>query len=97
MKDNKAEYCSCGFPQSYPIPHEHDLSEREKRIKEACRKQGALKAYKEIVERDKLIYDALDSSDKYLIDEIIEVNHGKLIKYIEKRIKELEEEGVEQK
>jgi hypothetical protein len=23
---------ACGFPQSYPIPHEHDLSDREKQI-----------------------------------------------------------------
>lgn len=24
--------CNCGFPQSYPIPHEHDQTEREKVI-----------------------------------------------------------------
>lgn len=28
-------YCSCGNPQSYPIPHIHDLSEREKQIYDA--------------------------------------------------------------
>jgi hypothetical protein len=33
-KKEKAErkLCSCGFPQSYPIPHEHDRTEREKAI-----------------------------------------------------------------
>jgi hypothetical protein len=25
-------FCSCGFPQSYPIPHEHDQTDREKLI-----------------------------------------------------------------
>ncbi len=29
---NKVKLCPCGFPQSYPIPHEHDLTEREKQI-----------------------------------------------------------------
>ena len=29
------ELCSCGMPQSYPIPHEHDLTDREKRIRDA--------------------------------------------------------------
>ncbi len=28
----KGDLCSCGFPQSYPIPHEHDRTEREKQI-----------------------------------------------------------------
>lgn len=31
-KDVEREMCSCGFPQSYPIPHEHDQTEREKQI-----------------------------------------------------------------
>ena len=31
MSEEK-EMCSCGFPQSYPIPHEHDQTEREKVI-----------------------------------------------------------------
>ena len=26
------EICPCGFPQSYPIPHEHAQTEREKQI-----------------------------------------------------------------
>ena len=26
------QVCSCGMPQSYPIPHEHDQTEREKAI-----------------------------------------------------------------
>lgn len=25
-------FCACGFPQSYPIPHEHDRTDREKLI-----------------------------------------------------------------
>lgn len=29
---SKQEFCSCGMPQSKPIPHEHDLTDREKRI-----------------------------------------------------------------
>lgn len=29
------ELCSCGMPQSHPIPHIHDMSEREFRIYEA--------------------------------------------------------------
>ncbi len=28
----KVEYCSCGFPQSHPLPHEHDRTKREKAI-----------------------------------------------------------------
>ncbi len=28
----KKEICPCGFPQSHPIPHEHDRTEREKQI-----------------------------------------------------------------
>lgn len=26
------EICSCGMPQSFPIPHEHDRTERENQI-----------------------------------------------------------------
>lgn len=29
---NKKEFCSCGCPQSNPIPHEHDQTDREKAI-----------------------------------------------------------------
>lgn len=28
----KIQLCSCGNPQSYPLPHEHDRTEREKQI-----------------------------------------------------------------
>ncbi len=31
-KYTKGKLCSCGFPQSYPLPHEHDRTEREKQI-----------------------------------------------------------------
>ena len=29
---SEKKMCSCGFPQSFPIPHEHDQTEREKQI-----------------------------------------------------------------
>ncbi len=32
MSKAKGELCSCGFPQSCPIPHEHDQTVREKAI-----------------------------------------------------------------
>ena len=28
----KGELCSCGFPQSHPLPHEHDRTDRENQI-----------------------------------------------------------------
>ena len=31
-KGDRTKLCSCGNPQSYPIPHEHDWTEREKQI-----------------------------------------------------------------
>jgi len=36
----KRGLCPCGMPQSYPIPHEHDLTDREKLIKDASFKAG---------------------------------------------------------
>lgn len=39
MVDGKL-FCSCGSPQSFPIPHEHDLTEREKRILTAAKQEG---------------------------------------------------------
>lgn len=33
--DNKM--CSCGSPQSFPIPHEHDRTEREENIMKCLR------------------------------------------------------------
>lgn len=32
MSKAKGKLCSCGFPQSCPIPHEHDQTVREKAI-----------------------------------------------------------------
>jgi len=32
MKNPDGKLCPCGFPQSHPIPHEHDQTEREKQI-----------------------------------------------------------------
>jgi len=31
MSELKEKYCNCGFPQSSPIPHEHDQTERKQR------------------------------------------------------------------
>ncbi len=28
----RGKLCACGFPQSYPIPHEHDRTDRENQI-----------------------------------------------------------------
>ncbi len=36
----EAKICSCGMPQSYPIPHEHDMTDREKSIRDASFKAG---------------------------------------------------------
>ncbi len=46
--------CSCGFPQSYPIPHEHDRTERENQIIE----------YYENSTRE--MYETLEAFDEYL-------------------------------
>ena len=32
MSEHTDKLCSCGFTQSYPIPHEHDQTVREKAI-----------------------------------------------------------------
>ena len=32
MSKHTGKLCSCGFPQSYPIPHEHDQTVREQII-----------------------------------------------------------------
>ena len=29
---NKPTLCNCGFPQSFPLPHEHDRTDREAEI-----------------------------------------------------------------
>lgn len=34
MSDGKGKYCSCGFPQSSPVPHEHDRSENAVKMSE---------------------------------------------------------------
>lgn len=41
MEAKKVVYCSCGNPQSYPIPHDHDLTDRERLIKDASFKAGS--------------------------------------------------------
>lgn len=32
LQEKAVKFCSCGNPQSYPIPHEHDQTDREKQI-----------------------------------------------------------------
>lgn len=32
IMENTRELCSCGNPQSYPVPHEHDRTDRKKQI-----------------------------------------------------------------
>ena len=51
MNLNKpVDYCACGFPQSHPIPHEHDRTEREKAITAHYEKErDALKARAELL------------------------------------------------
>ncbi len=49
------EYCSCGFPQSKPIPHTHDLTDREKAIVKK------LKAEQDNIR--KLFIESMDSQD----------------------------------
>ncbi|KKM08060.1 hypothetical protein LCGC14_1727700, partial [marine sediment metagenome] len=39
QKGKEKKMCSCGFPQSSPVPHKHDWSEREKAIFEYGKKQ----------------------------------------------------------
>ena len=55
MSKHKEKLCSCGFPQSEPIPHEHDQTDREKVIVEHFEKQhkGLLKALEEITSYSK--------------------------------------------
>lgn len=48
------KYCSCGFPQSHPIPHEHDQTDREKAIIKHYRESfdEVVKALEEIVSHE---------------------------------------------
>ncbi len=54
MGHTKGEPCSCGFPQSYPIPHEHDRTARENQI---------IAHYED---SNKAMYEALEAVDDYL-------------------------------
>ena len=47
------EICSCGFPQSHPIPHEHDQTDREKAI--VAYYSARIKALPELIEALKAI------------------------------------------
>ena len=46
--------CPCGNPQSYPIPHEHDQTEREKVIIKHFRD-----CHEELEQRDTIMVEAL--------------------------------------
>ena len=39
MTHPEGKFCACGSPQAYPIPHIHDMTDREKRIYDAMDKQ----------------------------------------------------------
>ncbi len=57
-KGDRTKLCSCGNPQSYPIPHEHDRTEREKQIIE----------YKDGIISD--LYEALKRLVEWLDDDV---------------------------
>lgn len=58
---NKIILCSCGFPQSHPIPHEHDQTNREKEIITYYKNQTEL-----LKTLNKELYEALKQWNKYL-------------------------------
>ena len=60
--------CSCGNPQSYPIPHEHDRTEREKQIIAHYEDTNAdlYEALKAIVEDDDGLSPELDAAREAL-------------------------------
>jgi len=74
MNYTKGELCSCGFPQSYPIPHEHDRTDREKRII----------AYYESINKD--MYEALKYSTT-IIHNQIRYEVGEHREYLQKQLK----------
>ena len=60
---NKA-ICSCGFFQSYPIPHEHDWTERERQIIEHYRTLAPL--LPEAIEALKIMKEDFQLLKQYL-------------------------------
>ena len=73
MEYTKGELCSCGFTQSFPIPHEHDRTEREKII--IGHYENKLEAYSKM-------YEALGELQPY----ISYTGHPGLLKIIEEAI-----------
>ncbi len=65
---SEKEMCSCGFPQSYPVPHQHDWTEREKAI--------AKQIFKELEKE----FEGIDVGDGYPIEDKIEIEIYKKIK-----------------
>ena len=54
------KYCPCGFPQSFPIPHEHDQTEREKQIipyYESLIRQSYVEVAKETFQKVRMLLD----------------------------------------
>ena len=62
--------CSCGMPQSHPIPHEHDQTEREKQI---------ITYYKEL---NKDMYKALKDIRDGVVNNPKRVGYGRFEKLI---------------
>lgn len=78
----KAKLCSCGFPQSYPIPHEHDRTEREKQI--IGHYENLLRGPK--VTREELIrtsYAVIDEGIGPVIDEVIKLLRSRGLPVVE--------------
>ena len=68
MSKYDEKLCSCGFPQSFPIPHEHDQTKREKQI---------ISYYKILIEQGKpkitkILLENLAKYLKFLVDYTIE-------------------------
>ena len=58
----KRELCPCGFPQSHPIPHEHDRTKREQRIIEYYERK--LGSYSDLYEALKALVDHFRCNDE---------------------------------
>ncbi len=79
MNDTKGELCSCGFPQSYPIPHEHDRTERENQI---------IQHYQEL---DAVLYEALKVADTVIHNAIRYEPAGAYRKQLQQDLRQVRE------
>lgn len=68
MEHTKTKLCACGQPQSYPVPHEHDRTERERQIIEHYEQREAKnqQTIKELVEACEAV---LQKDNKSLLDD----------------------------